>query len=106
MDAFRLAGIVIVEQQLRLLVRIGFAILVIAVLVPPAGADDLLRRDAINPLGIDTHEVLAAAGDNEGLVAVGAQIAQDFQHRLIGQLGIGLVPAGCLAVAIQSSRRR
>ena len=56
-------------------------------------ADDLLRRDAVDLLGIYAHEILAAAGDDVGLVAVGAQILHDLEHRLVDQLCVGPVPA-------------
>ena len=53
-----------------------------------AGADDLLRRDAINTLTVDAHKVLPAAGDDERLEPVSAQIVEDLDHRLIDQFGV------------------
>ena len=75
------------------LVRNGLPSLGVAVLRSAGGADHLLGRDAVDLLGVDAHEVLAAAGHDVGLVAVVAQVAKHFEHRLIGQLGVGPVPA-------------
>jgi hypothetical protein len=52
-----------------------------------------LRRNAVDLLGVDAHEVLPAAGYDVGLVGVVAQIAQHFEHRLVDELGVGAVPA-------------
>ena len=52
-------------------------------------ADDLLGRDAVDPLGPRPHELDAAAGDDERLEAVGAQVGEQLQHRLVDQLGVG-----------------
>ena len=54
-----------------------------------AAADHLLGRDAVDLLGPRPHELDAAAGDDVGLEAVGAQIGQHFQHRLVDQFGVG-----------------
>ncbi len=96
MDALGLAGVVVVEQQLGLLGQERLAVLVVAVLRAASAADHLLGRNAVDLFGVDAHEVLAAAGDDVGLVAVGAQILQHLVHRLIGQLGVGPVPARIL----------
>ena len=48
-----------------------------------AAADDLLGRDAIDLLRPRAHELDAAAGDDEGLEAVRAQVGEQFDHRLI-----------------------
>src|SRR5271166_2589210 len=60
------------------------------------GADHLLGRDPVHPLGVDAHEVLAAAGYDVGLEPVVTQILQDFLHRLIRQLSVEPVPARML----------
>ena len=52
-------------------------------------ADDLLGRNAVDLLGPRPHELDAAARHDEGLEAVGAQIGEQFQHRLVDQLGVG-----------------
>ena len=54
-----------------------------------AAADDLLGRDAVDLLGPRPHELDAPAGDDEGLEAVGAQVGEQFQHRLIDHVGVG-----------------
>ena len=56
-------------------------------------ADHLLGRDAVGLLGPGPHEVDAAAGDDEGLEAVRAQVGQQLEHRLVDQLGVGPVEA-------------
>ena len=78
------------------MVRNGLPSLAVAVFRSARGADHLLGRDAVDLLGIDAHEVLAAAGHDVGLVAVVAQVAQHFEHRLVGELGVGTVPARML----------
>ena len=52
-----------------------------------AAPNDLLRRNAIDTLGPRAHELDAAAGDDEGLEAVRAQVGEEFQHRLVDHLG-------------------
>src|SRR4029077_1305766 len=87
-DALRLARVVVVEKELRLLCKDGFALLVIAVFGAAGGADHLLTWNAVDALGIDAHEILATGGDDVSLETVGAQIAQYLLHRLIGELRI------------------
>ena len=53
------------------------------------GADDLLGRDAVDLLRPRPHELDAAAGDDERLEAVRAQIGEQLEHRLVDQLGVG-----------------
>ena len=96
MNALGLAGLVVVEEQLRLLGQERLAVLVVAEFRSAHGADHLLGRDAIDPLRIDADEILAAAGDDVGLVAVVAQVLQHFEHRLIDQFGVRPVPARML----------
>ena len=57
------------------------------------GAHHLLGRNAVDALGPRAHELDAAARDDEGLEAVGAQIGEQLQHRLVDQLGVGPLPA-------------
>src|SRR5271165_4411548 len=95
-DALRLAGVVVVEQELGLLGQERLAVLFVAILRAPGGANHLLGRDPVHPLGVDAHEVLAAAGDDVGLEPVVTQILQDFLHRLIRQLSVEPVPARML----------
>ncbi len=81
------------SSSLGSLVRNGLPLLVVAVLGAAGGADHLLGRDAVDLLGVHPHEVLAAAGDDVGLVAVFAEVFQHFLHRQVGELGIGPLPA-------------
>ena len=53
-----------------------------------AAADDLLGRNAIDLLRPRAHELDAAAGDDEGLESIRAQIGEQFEHRLIDHLGV------------------
>src|SRR5438067_12585812 len=96
MDAFGFATVVVVEQQLGVLGQERFAILVIAICRAAHGADDLFRRDAIGLLGIHAHEILAAAGADVILEAVGPKILHHLLHRLVGPFVVRLVPAGIL----------
>jgi hypothetical protein len=66
---------------------VRFALLIIAVLRSGRGADHLLGWDAVDLSSVDAHEVLTAASHDIGLVGVVAQIAQHFDHRVIGELG-------------------
>jgi hypothetical protein len=95
-DALGLSGVVVVEQKLGLLGDHPLSLFVIAILRPERRADHLLGRDAVDLFGIDAHEVLAAAGDNTGLVAIGPKILQYLLHRLAGELGIRAFPARIL----------
>ena len=56
-------------------------------------ADHLLGRDAVDPLGEHAHELDAAAGDDEGLEAALAQIGEQLEHGLVGELGVGALEA-------------
>ncbi len=47
----------------------------------PRGTDDLMGRDAIGLLGEGAHELHPTARDDEGDVAVRAQIVEQFEHR-------------------------
>ena len=102
MDADRLAFLVVDEIQLGQAHEDGLAVAHF-VLRLDAAADDLLGRDAVDLLGPRAHELDAAAGDDEGLEAVGAQVGEHFEHRLIDHLGDRAGrSSGCFAVAIQS----
>ena len=99
-NAFGLAGIIVVEQELRILGQDRLAIRVIAISRAAGGADHLLGRNAIYAFGIDPHEILAPTGDDVGLEAIGAQIAQHFLHRLVGEFGIRRFQRPSLASSI------
>ena len=91
-DADRLAGLVVDEIDLGQPEQHRLAV---AHLEPRLDrrADDLLGRNAVDLLGPRAHELDAAAGDDEGLEAVGAQVGEQLQHRLIDQLGVGPLEA-------------
>ncbi len=56
-----------------------------------AAADHLLGRDAVHLVRPWTHEIDAAARHDVRLEAVGAQIGQQFQHRLVHHRRVRLV---------------
>ena len=56
-------------------------------------ADHLLGRNAVDLLGPGPHELDAAARDDEGLEAVGAQVGEQLQHRLVDEIGVGPLEA-------------
>src|SRR5262245_39174945 len=73
-NAFRLAGLVVIEQELRLLHQDWLAVLAIAVFRPGGAADHLLGRNAVDLLGIHAHEILPAPGTEEVLEALAARV--------------------------------
>jgi hypothetical protein len=56
------------------------------------------------------HELDAAAGDDEGLEAVGPQVLEQLEHRLVDHLGVGAVPSSgggrCPASRVTADRTR
>ena len=70
---------------------------------PEHGPDHLLGRNAVDPLGIGADEILAAAGHDEGPVAVGAQIFEQLDLRLIDEFGERPLPARIARLPIQAS---
>jgi hypothetical protein len=56
-------------------------------------ADHLLRRNAVYLFGPGAHELDIATRDDEGLEPVVPKISDQFQHRLVHQLGIGALEA-------------
>src|SRR5262249_61556752 len=92
-DALGLAGVVVIQHEPRFLGQERLAILAVTVLRAGRRADDLLWGNSVDALGVDSHEVLAAAGDDVGPGAVGPEVLQHFLHWLVGQLGVGALPA-------------
>ena len=84
-----LAGFVVNEVELRQTHQHGLAVADFELRLD-AAADDLFRRDAIDLFRPGAHELDAAAGDDEGLETVCPQIGEQFEHRLIDALGVGL----------------
>ncbi|MNT06151.1 hypothetical protein D3C72_1408050 [compost metagenome] len=60
------------------------------------GADDLLRRNAVDVLRPGAHELDFAARHDVGLEAIAAQVVQQLAHGREGQAGIGLLEARML----------
>ena len=88
-DADGLVAFVVVEVQLRQTHEHGLAVAHLKLRLD-AAADDLFRRDAIDLLRPRAHELDAAAGDDEVLEAVRAQVGEHFEHRLIDHVGKSL----------------
>src|SRR5208282_3248588 len=59
-------------------------------------ADYLIAWDAVDSFGVCPHEILATTGNDESLVAVGAQVLHDFEHRLKHQIGVEALKARVL----------
>ena len=92
-DAFGFACIVVVEQQPGFLNENRLAIFVVTILRLARAAHDLLGRNAIDILRVNPHKILPATGHDIGLVTIGPEIVQQLLHGLVGQLGIGALPA-------------
>lgn len=88
-DAHGLARLVVDEGDLRQ-AHDDRAVRAHLVLRFDARTDDLLERHAVDRLGPGAHELDAAAGNDEGLEAVGAQIRQKFEHGLVDHLRVEL----------------
>src|SRR3977135_1813788 len=73
-DPFRFAWPVIDEQDLRLAQELRLSISGELIFGDGRGAHHLLRRNAIALVGEDSHELHAAARNDEGLAAVGAEL--------------------------------
>ena len=92
-DADRLARAVVDELDLGELHQRRLARGVEPELRDAGRADHLLGRNAVGLLRPHPHELDAAAGHDEGLEAVGAQVSQQLDHRLVDQLVVGPVEA-------------
>src|SRR6266516_341313 len=92
-DSFRFARPVIDEQNLRLAQELRLSISGELISGDGRGAHHLLRWNTVALVGEDSHELHAAARNDEGLEAVGAQIGEEFQHGLINEIGVGPVEA-------------
>ncbi len=86
-DGDGFAVFITVEVQLRQTHEDGLTITDFKLCLD-AAADDLFRRDAINLFRPGAHELDAAAGNDEVLETVGAQVGEQFEHRLINTLGV------------------
>ena len=93
MDALGFAGLVVVEEELGFPFEDGLAVSPRLKAEPEHGSDHLLDGNPVDRLGVGAHEILAAAGDDIGAVAVGAQIFEQLDLRLIDELGERPLPA-------------
>ena len=84
-DANWLIAFIIVEVQFRQTHEDRFAIAHFKLRLD-AAADNLLRWNSINSLRPRAHEFDAAAGNDEVLEAVCAQVGEHFEHRLISHV--------------------
>ncbi len=97
-DADRLALLVVDEVDIRQPVNRRYSVAHLKFELD-SGSDDLLWRYAVGFVSPRPHEINATARDDECLEAVGAQVGQQLQHRLIDHLcvePIGLRVAGAL----------
>ena len=92
-NALRLAGVVVIDEELRLLHENRTAVRRILVADGARSADHLLGRDAVDPLRIGADEILPAAGDDICAVADAAEIFEKLDLRLIDEFGVGPFPA-------------
>ena len=77
-----LARLVVEEVECRIAHQDGRAALHLEMRLDRR-ADHLMRRNAVDVLGEDPHELDAAARDDESREAAGAQIIEQLEHRLI-----------------------
>jgi hypothetical protein len=82
-DVLRLSRKIVVKQELRFPNQYSLVTIVLSVLGLKSRADDVFRRNAVRVLRIRADEALPASSDNVGLVAIGAEIVHDVQHRLV-----------------------
>ena len=75
MNAHGLPVLVVDELDFREFYKNRFAVTQIEFHLAGA-ADDLLWRNAIDPLGEDTHEIYPSTGNDKSLESVGAQICE------------------------------
>src|SRR6266404_3539515 len=92
-DPFRFARPVIDEQDLRLAQELRLSISGELISGDGRGAHHLLGWDAVAPVGEDSHELDAAARNDEGLETAFSQIGEDLQHGLINEVCVGPVEA-------------
>ena len=94
-DAGGFACFVVDEEVLHCFDQHGA---VVAQFVDHAGvrSDDLLGWNTVNALAEDAHEIGASAGDEECFESVGAEVREQFEHGLVGQLIIRTVEARVL----------
>ena len=86
-DADRFPRLVVHQVDLRQLHEDRLAVPHLELRLPHR-PHHLLRRDAIDLLGKHAHELNAAARDDEGLEAVGAEVGEELQHGLVDQVRV------------------
>src|SRR6266566_8781365 len=92
-DSFRFARPVIDEQDLRLAQELRLSISGELISGDGRGAHHLLGWNAVALVGEDSHELDAAARNDEGLETAFSQIGEDLQHGLINEICVGPVEA-------------
>jgi hypothetical protein len=83
MDALDLFRVIAIKQKLRRFGQEWLPVLIVTERRSGRTANHMLRRNAINALGVNTHEILAAASDDVGLKAVSTQVPQHLLYRLV-----------------------
>ena len=95
-NSLGLAGVIVVEEKLRVFNEERLAVLFIPIGCAASSADHLLGRDAVGLLRIGADEVLPTSGNNIGLLAIVAKVLQHLLHRLVGELRVWPLPARIL----------
>src|SRR5271155_3041398 len=94
-DPDGLTRVVVDEEHLRLSqqYRLAMAVLVLGQDTRP---HHLLRRDIVDTLTVNAHELLTATSDYVSLEAIGAQVIHDLQHWLIDKFRMESLESGIL----------
>jgi hypothetical protein len=92
-DALSLARVVVIEDELRLLDQHWLPVRSVLIANHSGGADHLLGRNAVGPLGVGPHKILPAAGHDVGLVAVGPEVFQKLGLWRIDEISVRPLPA-------------
>src|ERR1022692_4721481 len=86
LDGF--GALVIDPQQLRIFGKNCLAARIVAKCRASRRAHHLIAWNAVDPFNVRAHEILAASGDDDYLVAVGTQVLHHFEHRQVHKIGV------------------
>src|ERR1022692_2965653 len=88
MDLDGFSALVIDPQQLRIFGKNCLAARIVAKCRASRRAHHLIAWNAVDPFNVRAHEILAASGDDDYLVAVGTQVLHHFEHRQVHKIGV------------------